>query len=223
MRLDENKEKAMRHLLQYEQFEGNQWTASLSCQTWRNILHGHPWSLSWYGNLPRSLPIYSAELLSFLSRGGNAKFTNELKLAEDTKEKAIAETPVLRGDPAQPIYSYSAVNDPVVELASRFPELAVLESFKVVERALTGLMTNAPTKLTNSNVSQFVAKLYKEEMIGPTHFTWFQELRSLRNTAAHASPKSVTPAEALLYREQCLTFANFIDGLRDKIIWKPES
>ncbi len=112
--------------------------------------------------------------------GGNAKFTNELKLAEDTKEKAIAETPVLRGDPAQPIYSYSAVNDPVVELASRFPELAVLESFKVVERALTGLMTNAPTKLTNSNVSQFVAKLYKEEMIGPTHFTWFQELRSLR-------------------------------------------
>jgi hypothetical protein len=153
--------------------------------------------------------------------GGSVKFDNKLIEASETGEKAAFENlgVIIQGT-NQPIYNFN--DDPIVELARTFPEAAVIESFKEVEASLLKIKNTAHRDIKPPNIAQYAMKLRDENVLGETHYQWFQELRSLRNLAAHSGPHGITPAEAVVYREQCRSLANYINELPEKLLWRPD-
>ena len=146
--------------------------------------------------------------------GGGAKFEPGLTKVEEAAQVAKDEGwKQLTNESVK--LPYSILEDPLIELAKTFPEAAILESFKELDAALRNTMDLPPHDLPPAvRFSSIVAHLKAEELLSGTYAEMFREMQQLRNIAAHAGPKTITPAEAVRYRDQCQTLLGVLAGIR---------
>lgn len=97
-----------------------------------------------------------------------------------------------------------------LELAERFPEAAVMQSYKSVE----GLLLEARALMDlppRSNLLTVVRRLVERGILDAEVETLFRSFQTARNAAAHAGGQStrISPGEALEFMEQ----ARFLHGI----------
>ena len=132
-----------------------------------------------------------------LPGGTKAIFRKELDEA-----RRSAETLSVAGDAAQSRLQ-TPPNDKILELAKTFPEAAILEAYKDVERVIFQLETD-DEKRGGQNPTEIVMTLFSMGFISDEVVNLFKRVRSVRNAAVHVTGKTITPGEALEYRALCL-------------------
>jgi hypothetical protein len=137
--------------------------------------------------------------------GGKLDFTEALEQGRKEVELVASDRPeLIRG---------VRVDAKRLELAQRFPEVAVIESFKDIEDKLLELRDVfgiAP----RSNLRTVLHNLVERGLVDPEVEPLFLFLQRARNTSAHASrERSVTPGEAMDYMDQ----ANFVVRILEQV------
>lgn len=130
-----------------------------------------------------------------LPGGGRAKFLKALEVGREQAEAVAASKSTSVKQIAPPDRSS-------LELANEFPEAAVLEAYRDVEKYL--LEARQKMKLPpRTNTSGILRELLNRNLIDAEAATLFHSLRSARNAAAHGSNSDrITPGEAADYLQQ---------------------
>jgi len=101
-------------------------------------------------------------------------------------------------------------------LTEQFPEAAVMESFKSIEKMIVENKGKLP--VIKGSLFSYVKELGNRGLLSKDMVELFKSLRNLRNIAAHGrAPDRITPGEALEYQEQCLVFAQVLKKALEKI------
>ena len=145
--------------------------------------------------------------------GSKATFAKELKQAEEAADR-------IEPQPGPRIESSITPDDPYLELAERFPEAAVIESYKTVEQYLSGISTSA-TSERRSTPREIVQSLAREGRISRDVYNLFRRIMETRNAAVHSGDKTISSGEAIAYRDLCDTLVTAlkvaVDGLMNEV------
>jgi uncharacterized protein YutE (UPF0331/DUF86 family) len=169
---------------------------------WLQFISSIVGSIAWPVAIAIVALIFKKPLQDLLSRitdfelwGSKATFTKELKQAEEAADR-IEPQPRLRID------SSITPDDPYLELAERFPEAAVIKSYKMVEQYVSEISTSA-TSGRRSTPREIVQSLVREGRISHDVYNLFRQIMNTRNAAVHAGGKTISPGEAIAYRDLC--------------------
>jgi hypothetical protein len=134
-----------------------------------------------------------------LPGGAKAKFEKAIGEAREKAEKiepAARDTSTAETQP----------QDSFLYLANNFPEAAIMESFREVERTLWEMVPflGLPTK--GRSPPYVIEEMQRKGYIDDNTANLFHKLREARNLAAHAgNANRVGPGDALEFREQART------------------
>ncbi|NPU13839.1 hypothetical protein HL666_24040 [Bradyrhizobium sp. 83002] len=109
--------------------------------------------------------------------------------------------------------------DPTLaQLAKTFPEAAVLQEYKTVERILLQIREILPDKRPHRTLNEVLNKLADQGFVSETVVTLFQSVRQARNMAAHATDdRNMTSGEAIELIGQIKTLQNILDRVLEQI------
>lgn len=134
-----------------------------------------------------------------LPGGVKAKFE---KVIAEAREKAEKIEPAVRDSPTAEIQP----QDSFLHLANNFPEAAIMETFREVERTLLEMVPflGLPTKARTP--PYVIEEMQRKRYIDDNTANLFHKLREARNVAAHAGyVNRLGPGDALEFREQART------------------
>lgn len=154
---------------------------------------------------------YKNELTALLGRLKFLKgkdFIAEFSELEKTSEKITKE-----------VREYQADDDEdLLTIAHIKPTAAVVESWKGVEGAILNLLpdTDFDTKQGRRQISgfQIIKKLETLNIITRPEIQALQELREIRNQAAHSVDRDITAGQAVKYVRMALAFSNKFNRLK---------
>ncbi len=118
------------------------------------------------------------------------------------REKAEKIEPAVRDSPTAEIQP----QDSFLHLANNFPEAAIMETFREVERTLWEMVPflGLPTKARTP--PYVIEEMQRKRYIDDNTANLFHKLREARNVAAHAGyVNRLGPGDALEFREQART------------------
>ncbi len=132
--------------------------------------------------------------------GSSLTFSQELQKAEqEAQAQALPTPPQPQPEPQAP-----ALRENYIEQAREFPEGAVMEAFKDVERFLQDyrktIGKEASTPMPNSYV---VRTILRNSPNRDQVIALYSQLSKTRNLAVHASGGTITASEALAYKDLC--------------------
>ena len=142
--------------------------------------------------------------LSEVSYGGATfKISREIEHAQARAEIVLPQ-PVVPPSPAAP---QSASDRPaefmtrehVVHLALAAPAMLVLESWQEIEREARAALTRAGIQSKNATTAGHLMALRASGVLPDDAYGVIENLRRIRNEAAHSSKDAVGPKEALQY------------------------
>lgn len=93
-------------------------------------------------------------------------------------------------------------------LATQFPALAIIESFKSLETVLSDLAQSPEFSNVIHNPYQIVHYLARHGRVDKHTLSVYDRLRRLRNMAAHAKEIDVSPGEVVEFRELAVRLAD---------------
>lgn len=129
--------------------------------------------------------------------GGKATFSKGLQDAEATAENIPSAEEGVRPE------STTKPDDPYLELAERFPEAAIMDSYKLVEavfdenRKELGMSESLPPR-------GIVEILRREEFVSSEVYSLYRQISETRNAAVHSGGRTITAGEAMAYRDLCV-------------------
>jgi hypothetical protein len=133
-----------------------------------------------------------------LPGGIEAEFKRGLVEARETADSLAAEAGADRRS------TTITVDDPYLELATKFPQAAILKSYQEVEQVISGWQkANPKDKELRGSSTDVVQMLRQRKYIGRDVVKLFHDVTRTRNAAVHLGTKSITPGEALEYRSVC--------------------
>ncbi|GAB5506213.1 MAG: hypothetical protein Rhirs2KO_13760 [Rhizobiaceae bacterium] len=163
-------------------------------------------SLAWPAAIAVVAVIFRGQLNALASRveevsfpGGGAKFKEQF--AQLTE--AADEVGVIASDGNAEIAGPDDASDPYFELATKFPEAAVIRSYKELELHLQALYASEKASQPRQSFVRFVMS---DERLNSELRRLFKELAETRNAAVHASNRSITTGEAIVYRQLAQQF-----------------
>jgi hypothetical protein len=128
---------------------------------------------------------------------------------ENLRAEAQAAAPQL-----QPTTEVQTQTDPLIDLATRHPRAAILETWRQVEFALRRLADSRdliPPDVDRISNEYLVRGLTKERLLELEDLAVYYGLRDLRNTAAHAIDFEPSTAAALDYVKTAQSFVAMLD------------
>ncbi|MFI0844354.1 hypothetical protein [Mesorhizobium sp. IMUNJ 23232] len=138
--------------------------------------------------------------------GITATFADELEKTRDAAEHA----PQTQLPPPAPGLEE---NDPFLALAKNYPEAAVMNSYKEIERVFEALNDKLGRRFPSVVVMD---SLRKVGAITSEIYKLFYQLRVTRNAAVH-SERPITPGEALEYRTLVQRLVEELEGVLPKL------
>jgi hypothetical protein len=93
-------------------------------------------------------------------------------------------------------------------LATQFPALAIIESFKSLETVLNDMAQSPEFSSLTHSPYQIVGYLAQQGRIDKHTLSVYDRLRRLRNMAAHAKEIDVSPGEVIEFRELAVRLAD---------------
>jgi hypothetical protein len=175
---------------------------------WKAFLSSIVGSLAWpavilvlFFLLRRNLPDLAERIEEITLPGGyKARFVRALEKGRIEAELAVTQAPNTSEPNLKP-------DDHRLELASRFPEASVLETYKEVEAILLELRTRLDMP-QRTNLRTVVRRLVERELAPKEAQALFENFQQARNAAAHAGNENrITPGEAIEYMEQGASLA----------------
>jgi hypothetical protein len=128
--------------------------------------------------------------------GSKATFSSELQKAEETAEKLPSVVEHARPESA------AKPDDPYFELAERFPEAAVMDSFKMVEAVFHEYAEELGVQQPANN--RVILRLLMEEgFVSRDVYNLYGRVSDTRNAAVHADTRVISAGEAIAYRDLC--------------------
>jgi len=103
-----------------------------------------------------------------------------------------------------------------VKLASVSPRAAVLEAWRQVEDVLIRVAQRCKVQLLDrqsQSATLVLRALQKEGIVDPGKVGIFQDLRVLRNSAAHAPDFALTAESAIQYAEMASRLVEYLESL----------
>ena len=140
----------------------------------------------------------------------------ELEFAEKLNELAIDSEATKETTPA--IERKPEINEQfnfLLKLAEISPRSAVLESYRVLETASAKAVTKVYPELEEKNIlnPMQIQKLLKGKILTPHQYHQFNELRRLRNQAAHMEDFDLQGMHIEAYIDIALTLANNLENI----------
>jgi hypothetical protein len=152
-----------------------------------------------------------------LPAGANAKFEKALG---EAKERSQQVDPAVRE--AQLQRPLAEAHDPFVQLANHFPEAAIMQCFRELEKKLGEMVGLLDLPTNRRDPTSVIEELRFEGYIDHNTQSLFEELRLARNIAAHATgPNRVSPGAALEFRAQTLTLFDVLEKVLAKLRANP--
>ena len=148
-----------------------------------------------------------------LPGGASAEFSKQLDEARKATEEIKEADSSAAASPPSP--TLTEPDDPYLELANKFPEAAIMQSYKEIEAALASFREAFP-KLPRTDV-QLMHELTRSQLIDPEIMPLFHRVRNLRNAAVHAGGEAITRGEALEYRSICQFLLTRIKEAMDRL------
>lgn len=194
-------------------------------------------ALAWPALIVFAIYFFGQPIKNLISRiksasiaGNTLDFTEELqhvstviernasKLKEDTPAEAEAEP---EGGIGPDRMSSDTMNE-LFELGSMSPASAVMEAFKYVDHEWEALLE--AKGISKNRVSGRRYKPFKEIVNLPASvITSFDQLRALRNKAAHEIEHNITPIDASNYVISAFQLAELLRAARDKLDSDPST
>ena len=104
-----------------------------------------------------------------------------------------------------------------LELAKQFPEAAVMEAYKVVEKLLLQLRSRLDLP-SRTNLRGVVSHLVERGVLTREVQPLFESFQQARNASAHVGDANkITPGEAIAYMEQAELLATVFEGI---LMWR---
>lgn len=156
-----------------------------------------------------------ADRLQELSLPGGTKATFQKAMGEAKERSQQVDPNIQEAQLQRPL---AEVQDPFVELANKFPEAAIMQCFRELERKLIEFRNylTLPTKARDP--ASIIAELRYMGYIDDNTKRLFEELRLARNTAAHAAgPNRLSPGDALEFRAQTFTLLDVLEKVPAKM------
>lgn len=127
-----------------------------------------------------------------LPGGASAKFGKALEAGRSELEQVVSEAPVATTEPMSP-------NSELLELANKFPEAAVLESYSALEKTLIRLRSILELP-PQTNMPSVIRHLVQRGSADAEVEALFNSVRQARNAAAHGrGANRIAPGEAAEY------------------------
>jgi hypothetical protein len=190
---------------------------------WKQFVASIAGSLAWPAVLTVLLFMLRNHLSSLVGRleeftlpgGAKARFVRQLETARHQAEQLPPPPGAISGMPLPPPLP---PNDPFLQLASMFPEAAILRSFQDLEHTLQEIKNHFPGNAGGS-FKNLVQRLLDLNYIDEKALELYLSLRAARNAAAHSGVGNrITPGEAVDFREQVKllndVFENALERLR---------
>ncbi|HEX8664322.1 MAG TPA: hypothetical protein VF744_09865 [Beijerinckiaceae bacterium] len=145
--------------------------------------------------LRKQLQDLASDLDEFSFPGGSAKFKKRLQEAKKEIDAAGEEE-------SQP--KIAPPTDEYLELATKYPQAAILQAFEEVAEAAREYRRQFPNAGTKTTLA-VMKGLYNMKLIDRSVLNQYRKLRDTRNAAVHA--QYITPGEAIEYRTLCRSLA----------------
>jgi hypothetical protein len=131
--------------------------------------------------------------------GSSMAFAQGLHEAEQEAEVLPATMPEQKVDVEAP-----AVKGNYIELAQKYPEVAVLEAYKEVEMFLRDYRMKYGTQTTKHRPNAIVVRdILRNSSDGNRVLDLYEQLSRTRNIAVHDPGGSITASEAIAYKDLC--------------------
>lgn len=106
----------------------------------------------------------------------------------------------------------------LMQLVQSFPEAAVLQEYRSVERLLLQIRDKLPDGRPHRNLNEVLNRLASLGMVSDTVVTLFQSVRQARNTAAHAKQGyKMTSGEAIELIGQTKTLQTVLERVLQEL------
>ncbi len=142
-----------------------------------------------------------------------------LELAAQVQEaQRVGEAVELEQGGALATLTGGPLDPTLAQLVQSFPEAAVLQEYKVVEKLLLQIREILPDGRPNRTLNEVLNNLASQGLVSDTVVTLFQSVRQVRNTAAHATPGyKMTSGEAIELIGQIKTLQNILDRVLQQL------
>jgi hypothetical protein len=106
----------------------------------------------------------------------------------------------------------------LAHLIKSFPEMAILQQFKAVERTLLMIRKVLPDDKPHRNLNEVINKLAEQKLISENVAILFQRVRLARNTIAHANEaEKMAQGEAIELVGQIRTLQTIFDRVYQEL------
>ncbi|PWJ91696.1 hypothetical protein C8D77_103394 [Mesorhizobium loti] len=135
--------------------------------------------------------------------GTSAKFSEQLEATREATEATVEHDPLPQ----------IGADGPYLDLAQQFPSAAVMSAYQDIEEFIREHLRDRPPSESNTpnNHMNFMKKLAREGAIPDSLLQIYMRLRETRNAAVH-SKGTITPAEAIEYRDLSKRFLQSLQG-----------
>jgi hypothetical protein len=181
---------------------------------WKTFVSTMTGALAWPVVVLAAVYMLRQQLAELLTRLKGASFgNNKLEFAE-ALQKSREEQEVVAAQNPDAEESASKIDEVTLNLASQFPEAAIMQAYKEVEGVLLEIRRRLDLP-PRTNLRSIVRRLVEREAISREVEPLMARFQQARNAAVHAeSSARVTPGEALEYIAQ----AKFLSSLFSKVL-----
>lgn len=147
--------------------------------------------------------------------GAKATFLKKLESAREQSEQLVSEQPknLLRSPPR--VAEDLRPKDPALELAADFPEAAVVQAFRNVERTILDGMEKLGDRPSRRYLRDYMRDLRKRQVISDHALELFETLRQARNAAAYGARSETTSASSGISASSAIEFVEQCQLLSD--------
>lgn len=182
---------------------------------WRTFIASVVGSLAWPLVICALLYLLRDDLPALVRRIKNASVAGTKFEFDEALDKLRKETEVAAVEKPREAIDAKQIDNRSLDLAERFPEVAIMESFKVIEEMLLEVRQRLDLP-PRSNLHTIVRKLVERNFLDGETETLFRVLQNARNAAVHAGTR-IQPGEAIDFMSQARFFQSVLREVLSKI------